>query len=145
MGVSSLLDLFSEKYYTNLEGGILEAFGKLFTKDLRLYVYPLVDHTTGVLKTLQNIEIPDAQHNLFRHLVERSRINQIDNFDQTVLHIFSRDVLRRISENDASWENMVPLKVAEMVKRRKLFGYRAGDVSDESSFVSTAGGNMSRV
>jgi hypothetical protein len=33
MGVASLLDLFNEKYYTGLEGGILEAFGKLFTKD----------------------------------------------------------------------------------------------------------------
>jgi hypothetical protein len=145
MGVSSLLDLFSEKYYTSLEGGILEAFGKLFTKDLRLYVYPLRDHTTGVLKTLQNVEIPDAQHNLFRHLVERSRINQIDNFDQTVLHIFSRDVLKRISENDASWENMVPLKVAEMVKCRQLFGYRATDVLDEASLVHTAEGNMNQV
>jgi hypothetical protein len=35
MGVASLLDLFGEPYYTELEGGILEAFGKLFTKDLR--------------------------------------------------------------------------------------------------------------
>src|SRR6202035_1219498 len=43
MGVSSLLDLFKEQYYTELEGGILEAFGKLFTKDLRIYVYPKRD------------------------------------------------------------------------------------------------------
>jgi hypothetical protein len=77
--------------------------------------------------------------------VERSRINQIDNFDQTVLHIFSRDVLKRISENDASWENMVPLKVAEMVKCRQLFGYRATDVLDETSLVDTAEGNMNQV
>ena len=45
MGVANLLDLFSEQYYTELEGGILEAFGKLFTKDLRLYVYPLRDRS----------------------------------------------------------------------------------------------------
>src|SRR6266851_2104152 len=41
MGVANLLDLFNAKYYTELEGGILESFGRLFTKDLRLYVYPL--------------------------------------------------------------------------------------------------------
>ena len=41
MGVASLQDLFKEEYYSGLEGGILEAFGKLFTKDLRIYVYPL--------------------------------------------------------------------------------------------------------
>jgi hypothetical protein len=145
MGVSSLLDLFNERYYTGLEGGILEAFGKLFTKDLRLYVYPLRDRTTGVLQTLENIEIPGAQHNLFRHLVERSRINQIDNFDPNVLHIFSRDVLKRISENDASWEDMVPLEVAEMVKQRQLFGYRASDVQEDSSFVPAGEGNMNPV
>src|SRR5260221_2121071 len=58
MGVANLLDLFSEKYYTELECGILQAFGKLFTKDLRLYVYPLRDHATGQLKTIENVEIP---------------------------------------------------------------------------------------
>ena len=60
MGVASLLDLFNENYYTELEGGILEAFGRLFTKDLRLYVYPLRDHVTGQLKTVENVEIPGA-------------------------------------------------------------------------------------
>jgi hypothetical protein len=124
MGVTSLLDLFNEKYYTALEGGILEAFGKLFTKDLRLYVYPLRDHATGQLKTIANVEIPGSQRNLFQHLVERGRIKQLDNFDESVLHIFSRDVLKRIKEHDASWEGMVPGEVAAMVKHRQLFGYR---------------------
>src|SRR5882757_5282477 len=41
MGAASLQELFTEQYYAGLEGGILEAFGKLFTKDLRIYVYPL--------------------------------------------------------------------------------------------------------
>src|SRR5437868_8255320 len=36
MGAGSLQDLFQEHYYATLEGGILEAFGKLFTKDLRI-------------------------------------------------------------------------------------------------------------
>src|SRR6266436_6302430 len=137
MGVANLLDLFNEKYYTELEGGILEAFGKLFTKDLRLYVYPLRDQATGIVKTVENAAIPDAQHNLFRHLVERGRIKQLDNFDESLLHIFSRDVLRRIKENDASWEGMVPAEVAEMVKHRQLFGYRDPEVRDDASFAAT--------
>lgn len=124
MGVASLLELFNEEYYKELEGGILEAFGKLFTKDLRIYVYPLRHGPGNLLKTLDNVEIPAPLQNLFRHLVERGRIKQLDNFDEGVLHIFSRDVLKRIKEDDASWESMVPLEVAEMVKRRQLFGYR---------------------
>ena len=49
---------FKEEYYAGLEGGILEAFGKLFTKDLRIYVYPLRDTATGQLSTVENIEMP---------------------------------------------------------------------------------------
>jgi hypothetical protein len=136
MGVASLLDLFSEQYYTELEGGILEAFGKLFTKDLRLYVYPLRDDVTGQLKTVDNLEIPSALRNLFRHLVERGRIKQLDNIDEGVLHIFSRDVLKRIKENDASWEGMVPPEVAQMVKERQLFGYRNKESSEDAAFAA---------
>jgi hypothetical protein len=132
MGVASLLELFNEEYYKDLEGGILEAFGRLFTKDLRIYVYPLRDRATGQLKTVDNVEIPNTLQHLFRHLVERGRIKQLDNFDESVLHIFSRDVLRRIKENDVAWEAMVPLEVAEMVKRRQLFGYREADVLEHA-------------
>jgi hypothetical protein len=136
VGVANLLDLFNEKYYTELEGGILEAFGRLFTKDLRLYVYPLRDNATGALKTLENFETPVALNNLFRHLVERGRIKQLDNFDESILHIFSRDVLKRIKENDSSWQGMVPPEVAEMVKQRRLFGYRDEGTSNDAAFAA---------
>jgi hypothetical protein len=124
MGVASLEDLFKEEYYAGLEGGILEAFGKLFTKDLRIYVYPLRDAATGQLATVQNLKMPGALHSLYCHLVERGRIKQLDNFDESVLHIFSRDVLRRIKDNDASWEAMVPAEIAQVIKDRHYFGYR---------------------
>jgi len=130
MGLASLQDLFKEEYYANLEGGILEAFGRLFTKDLRIYVYPLKDPNTGELKTVQNLHMPGDLHNLYCHLVERGRIKQLDNFDESVLHIFSRDVLRRIKEEDPSWESMVPPEIAEVIKRRRFFGYREPGVRD---------------
>jgi hypothetical protein len=124
MGVTSLVELFKEEYYKGLEGGILEAFGKLFTKDLRIYVYPSRDEATGALTIIDNVTLPAQLRNLFRHLVDRGQIKQLDNFDQTVLHIFSRDVVRRIQAGDAEWESMVPQEVAQMVRERKLFGYR---------------------
>jgi hypothetical protein len=136
MGVTSLIELFTESYYKELEGGILEAFGRLFTKDLRLYVYPLRDHVTGQIKTVENVEIPGSLQHLFRHLVGRNRIKQLDNFDESVLHIFSRDVLNRIRQNDAAWEGMVPLEVADMVKKRQLFGYRNPAVPNDSALAA---------
>jgi hypothetical protein len=133
MGIASLEDLFKEEYYASLEGGILEAFGKLFTKDLRIYVYPLRDPATGLLSTVQTIKMPESIHNLYSHLVERGRIKQLDNFDETVLDIFSRDVLRRIKAEDPSWETMVPPKIAEIIKERHFFGYHGPDSQDAVS------------
>jgi hypothetical protein len=72
----------------------------------------------------ESFELPATMRNLYRHLVERGRIKQLDNFDESLLHIFSRDVLKRIKENDASWEGMVPTEIAETIKRRQFFGYR---------------------
>ena len=123
MGLPSLQDLFQEKYYTELEGGILEAFGRLFTKDLRIYVYPFKNQTTGLLGTVENVEMPENLCSLYRYMVERGRIKQLDNFDESVLNIFSRDVLQRIKNNDNSWESMVPPEIAEVIKRRRFFGY----------------------
>src|SRR5881409_1586134 len=51
MGVPSLIEILSEKYYTNLEGGILEALGRMFKGKLKLYVYPMFNEPTGKIVT----------------------------------------------------------------------------------------------
>jgi hypothetical protein len=127
MGVTSLLDLFKEEYYSGLDGGILEAFGKLFTKNMRIYVYPYRDPVTGVLQTADTVAVPDEQRNIFEHLVERGRIKPIRDFDESVLHIFSREVLERIKNGDAVWETMVPQNITTIIKAHRLFGYREAD------------------
>ena len=131
MGVSSLYDLFKEQYYAGLEGGILEAFGKLFTKNLRIYVYPLLNQTVDVLTTGAIEEIPADMRALYQHLLERGRIKPLDNFDRSVLHIFSREVLKRIKDHSAPWEDMVPCEIAEVIKKRHFFGYHEPQVHEE--------------
>lgn len=124
MGVSSLLDVFKEEYYSGLEGGILEAFGKLFTKNMRIYVYPYRDPVSGAMQSADTVAIPDGQRNIFAHLKERGRIQAIRSFDESLLHIFSRDVLQRIQDGDAAWESMVPEEIAAVIKTHRFFGYR---------------------
>ena len=128
MGVSSLFDLFKEEFYAGLEGGILEAFGKLFTKNLRIYVYPLLNKAAGVLTTGVTEEVPAEMQGLYQHLMQRGRIKPLDNFDRSVLHIFSREVLKRIKDNSAPWEDMVPPEIAEVIKKRRFFGYHGPHV-----------------
>jgi hypothetical protein len=133
MGVASILELFTEQYYAGLEGGILEAFGRLFTKDLRIYVYPWLDSITGKLQKVENVDIHPDLRSLYLHLVERGKLRQLNNYDESILHIFSRDVLRRIKEHDRSWETMVPREVAEVIRRRGFFGFQESETMSETS------------
>lgn len=132
MGIPSLRDLFDEKYYEHLEGGILESFGRLFKNDLKLYVYPLKDAQTGQLITVQKFHVAPHLQNLYEHLVENGYVESIDFFQRDYLGIFSRDVLDKIREGDPSWESMVPTQVAEMIKERHYFGCK-GDCATEGA------------
>jgi len=143
MGISNLLEIFNEKYYENLEGGILESFGRLFRNSVRLYIYPmsrdayqmyvaqggegrgspLNAFSTSVLINAKNVRVVDHLANLYDHLLENHYIECIVGFDTGTLHIFSREVLRLIKEKDPSWEAMVPTPIADAIKRRGLFGY----------------------
>ncbi len=124
MGAASLRDLFDEKYYKSLDGGILESFGRLFKNGLKIYCYPLLDQTTGELTTCDNLEIKPELQNLYGYLHDRGGINNLENYNPECLRIFSRDVLRKISECDPEWEQMVPPSVASVIKERKYFDYR---------------------
>jgi hypothetical protein len=124
MGIPSLIELFDEKYYEHLEGGILESFGRLFRNDLRLYVYPFLDGSTRQLVTVQKLKVSKSLQGLYEHLAENGYIESIDFYNKDFLRIFSRDVLLKISSGDASWETMVPTAVASLIKERCFFGYR---------------------
>lgn len=124
MGIGSLRELFDEKYYTELDGGILESFGRLFKNDIKLYIYPLKEKDSGELTTIENLEIAGDLKHLFDYLIAHGNIEQLYNYDESCQNVFSRDVLAKIAEGDDSWEEMVPHEVAEVIKSRRFFGYR---------------------
>lgn len=124
MGIPSLIDLFQEKYYTNLDGGLLESFGRLFKGDLKLYVYPMLDATTGELITADNLQVAPKVQALYKHLLENHFIESLQGYKEEYLPIFSRSVLKLIQSGDPAWEQMVPEPVAEMIKSGRLYNYR---------------------
>jgi len=125
MGAASLRDLFDEKYYRELPGGILESLGRLFKSDLRLYIYPLLEQATGTLVTVDNLEVAPRLRKLYGYLSDNGFIKQLENVNRDYLKIFSRDALKKIRGGDPTWEAMVPPEVAEIIKRRRFLGYRA--------------------
>jgi len=167
MGITNLLEILNEKYYENLEGGILESLGRLFRHSVKLYVYPMLREPyecylatgqtsepatdsaarpTGARQngsgstpldarlteahkietvTAQNIQVAPHLRNLYAHLYENCYIECLTGYNPAILHIFSREVLRRIQDQDPTWESLVPDSVAAVIKARQLFHYQA--------------------
>jgi hypothetical protein len=123
LGVPSIYELFDEKYYTQLPGGILENFGRLLKNNMKVYVYPLQRNPTDELQTIQSVNLKSDLQLLYEYLVRRGSFVQLDNYNPKFLPIFSRDVLKRIGGGDESWDEMVPVQVAEIIRRRGFFGY----------------------
>jgi hypothetical protein len=124
MGVPTLRELFEEKYYHDLEGGILESFGRLFKNALRLYVYPCREHPSAHLTTAATVAVAPHLRHLHQYLLQNLSIQELHNFDEHCLPISSKDVLAKIRAADPTWETMVPPQVAHLIKQRHLFGFR---------------------
>src|SRR6266576_5693987 len=93
MGVPSLIEILHEKYYTDLEGGILEALGRMFKGGLKLYVYPMIDEGTGQIVTATQVEVASNLRSLFRYLVDNQFIEEITEYHAEYLRIHPPDAL----------------------------------------------------
>jgi hypothetical protein len=132
MGVSNLVEIFNEKYYRELNGGILEAFGILFSRDLKVYVYPAKSNENDHLETTQTIKIHPRLKPLYDYLVFNRRIRDIENFDPEILQIVSTEVLRMIKEGEPGWEEKLPAYVDQVIKEHHLFGFKGQKQISES-------------
>ena len=140
MGINTLFQVFDERYYTNLEGGMLEALGRLFQQEVELLVYPMrradylnflkqsrPDHTVNDPEALpeiikiEDIEMKKHSRHLYGYLNELGRIKQLTDYDERYLHIMSRDVLAMIQQGKDGWEEYIPPSAAAFIKQRGLF------------------------
>ncbi len=127
MGVNNLVDIFDEKYYRHLSGGILEAFGKLFFKDLRVYLYPMLNED-GVIMDSETLKVHPRMKELYKFFKYNGKVVDITDYDPSILTIFSRSVLKAITDSEEGWEEMLPPGVSKIIKEKKLFGYQAEEV-----------------
>ena len=123
LGLTNLQEIFDAQYYRNLEGGILEGIGKMFNRDIKVYVYPSKPDKKTILKTSSNILIQPRIKPLFDFFIFNKRIIDLKGYKEEYLSIFSRKVLKMIKKGQTGWEEMVPTYVDNMIKENKLFGY----------------------
>ena len=121
LGMPTVKEIFEERWYENLEGGLLEACGRLFQNDLRLYAYPWRDPAKGVL-TVDTFQPEPHLTKLYEFLCLTGAIRALPVDDEAYLDIFSREALKKIRSNDPAWEAMVPEPVAALIRERGLLG-----------------------
>ena len=120
LGVPTLRQIFDEKYYESLEGGILEAFGRLFRNDMRLYACPEMGDD-GELTMVQDLKVQKHLQHLYSHLLENGFIRNLDTVDKDHLSIHADTVLKKIRDGDDSWKSLVPPDVVKIINKKGLF------------------------
>jgi hypothetical protein len=120
LGVPTLQEIFNESYYDNLEGGILEAFGRLFRNDMRMYVCPCIEDD-NTLTTVHELKVQTHLKHLYSHLLENGYILNLDTVNRDHLSIHADTVLEKIRKGDKSWQALVPQAVVNVISERGLF------------------------
>ncbi|HET7237482.1 MAG TPA: hypothetical protein VFI76_00535 [Terrimicrobiaceae bacterium] len=123
LGIPAMAEILEEEYYKDLEGGILEALGRLFKTGVKLYVYPFLN-PNGDLVTADNFEVAPNLVHLYRHLLDNGFIESMEGYNPNYLPIKSSGVMTKIRAGAQGWESMVSPEVAKIIKERQLFGYQ---------------------
>jgi len=121
MGFPNLEYIFSEVHYQDLSGGILESFAMLFSRNVKLFIYPTLRN--GVIYNCLRFNPPAHLMDLFRYLITNNKIEDIRHYQESNLQVQTDRVLELIKQGAEGWEQYVPAEVAAMIKERCLFGY----------------------
>ncbi|OFX30374.1 MAG: hypothetical protein A2X08_14325 [Bacteroidetes bacterium GWA2_32_17] len=124
MGADILKKVIDEKYYENLRGGILEAFGRLFGKHVKLYIYPFKHKANEPYNTSLNIEVQSHLKALIDYLKYNEKIIDINSKKFSSLIYSNRKISEMIKNNDVNWRKMVPKYISYNIMKKGLFGYK---------------------
>lgn len=123
MGVNNFVEVFDEHYYEDISGGILEAFGKMFHNNLKVYLYPMKNLETGEIVNSNNLKLHPRMKDFYKFFKYNGKVVDIFDFDQDNLSIFSREILAKIKSNDDTWKDGLPEGIADMIIQNNMFGW----------------------
>lgn len=122
IGALEMIDLISEKFLKNQDGRILASFGELFTRNIKVYVYPVMNDE-GEIIDAHNLPIPDGIKFLYKYLLESNQIEDIKGYNKELLDIIPYKVLKEIEAGSDLWDDKMPKVLADLIKEKKMFGY----------------------
>jgi hypothetical protein len=123
VGARELLELIDSS--TNDEGddNMLVKFGRLFSKNIRVYVYPVLSRDKQMIIQGSNLPVPKVIRYLYQHLLDRGYVANIDDYRASNLAIFPFEVLYDIEHGIDGWENKLPSGLAGIIKEKGYFNY----------------------
>ncbi|WP_266368967.1 TonB-dependent receptor [Tellurirhabdus rosea] len=122
LGIPNLEYIFEEEHYKSLPGGILESFATLFSRKVKLFVYPTLGQEGGIYHC-GTFQVPPHLEPLYQYLLANDKIEDITDYNEANLHISTDRVLQMVKAGEEGWETMVPEEVARQIKDNCLFGY----------------------
>ena len=123
MGVTNLVEIFDQKYYDDVKGGILEAFGNIFKNNMKIYLYPVLDKQKDNVIDSNNLKLEDNMKEFYKYFKVNDKIRDLE-FNKDYLSIFSKDVLKQIKNKTPGWEDKLPEGVSDLIIKKKMFGYK---------------------
>ena len=123
MGVNNFVEIFNESYYKEIDGGILEAFGKMFHNKVKVYLYP-ISNNDGQIINSTNLKLHPRMKDFYKFFKYNNKVIDLFDFEEKYLEIFSRDILKKIKNGEKDWTNKLPEGISEMIIKNKMFGYK---------------------
>ena len=142
-GINNLVEILNTENYSVLEGGLLEALGRLFKSGVRLLVYPMSGRQLNRLYqdpvarrvcfpegytvpddavvTLDTVSLHPAVAGLLSHLRLSGSLAATPGFDPDALRCQPRTLAERIRAGEAGWEAEVDPRTAASINRLGLW------------------------
>lgn len=123
IGSNTFRKVIEPVYYNHLKGGVLEAFGRLFANNTKIYLYPSLIPETEHLMTSVNLPVEKHVEHLLKYLTDNNLIIDLKNVKKEWLSIYPHHVRKCISNNDSRWKQMVPAYVSKFIEERGVLNW----------------------
>ncbi len=108
LGAGLMQEIFEDKWYERLQGGTLEALGKLFMPHVKLFAYPRRTHAEAPLVTAETLQIPEHLQGIYHYLQERQHIIPVDSGVPDLLPYSPEEIRQIKNEDESRWKSLVP-------------------------------------
>jgi len=123
VGLPTFDKILDSGQYTDLRGGLLEAMGTLFQKNVKMYLYPYTDMNSGDVIYPEDSHFSDENKLLWQYLIITKKILILKGIPTNHLQITSAYITKLMEDGDEKLMDYVPKIIFKHICNNKLFGF----------------------